>query len=49
VAQTLAEDNKSAILVTGYTDNTGNDSISTRRFCSRPDAVELSAIGLDEP
>ena len=27
VAQTLAEDNKSAILVTGYTDNTGNDSI----------------------
>lgn len=28
VAQVLAEDNKSAILVTGYTDNTGNDSIN---------------------
>jgi len=28
VAQTLTEDNKSAILVTGYTDSTGNDSIN---------------------
>lgn len=28
VAQTLTEDNKSVILVTGYTDNTGNDSIN---------------------
>lgn len=28
VAATLTEDNKSAILVTGYTDNTGNDSIN---------------------
>lgn len=28
VAQTLMEDNKSVILVTGYTDNTGNDSIN---------------------
>jgi len=28
VAQTLAEDNKSVILVTGYTDNTGNDTIN---------------------
>lgn len=28
VAQTLTEDNKSGILVTGYTDSTGNDSIN---------------------
>jgi outer membrane protein OmpA-like peptidoglycan-associated protein len=28
VVQTLKEDNKSVILVTGYTDNTGNDSIN---------------------
>ena len=28
VAQVLAEDTKSGILVTGYTDNTGNDSIN---------------------
>ena len=28
VVQTLKEDNKSVILVTGYTDNTGNDAIN---------------------
>lgn len=39
VAQTLTEDNKSAILVTGYTDNTGNDSINIPLSQARAQAV----------
>ncbi|MDY6486077.1 OmpA family protein [Acinetobacter faecalis] len=39
VAQVLAEDNKSAILVTGYTDNTGNDSINIPLSEDRAQAV----------
>ncbi|MBJ9985762.1 OmpA family protein [Acinetobacter sp. S40] len=39
VAQTLAEDNKSAILVTGYTDSTGNDSINIPLSQARAQAV----------
>ncbi|WP_256415498.1 OmpA family protein [Acinetobacter sp. 5862] len=40
VAQTLAEDNKSAILVTGYTDNTGNDSINIPLSQARAQSVK---------
>ena len=40
VAQTLAEDNKSAILVTGYTDNTGNDSINIPQSQARAQSVK---------
>lgn len=39
VAQTLTEDNKSAILVTGYTDSTGNDSINIPLSQARAQAV----------
>ena len=39
VAQTLAEDNQSAILVTGYTDNTGNDSINIPLSQARAQSV----------
>ena len=39
VAQVLAEDTKSAILVTGYTDNTGNDSINIPLSQARAQAV----------
>ena len=39
VAQTLAEDNKSAILVTGYTDSTGNDSINLPLSQARAQSV----------
>ncbi len=39
VAQTLAEDNKSAILVTGYTDSTGNDSINIPLSQARAQSV----------
>ncbi|MDQ1208350.1 outer membrane protein OmpA-like peptidoglycan-associated protein [Acinetobacter baylyi] len=39
VAQTLSEDNKSAILVTGYTDNTGNDSINIPLSQARAQSV----------
>lgn len=40
VAQTLAEDNNSAILVTGYTDNTGNDSINIPLSQARAQSVK---------
>ena len=40
VAQTLAEDNKSAILVTGYTDNTGNDTINLPLSQARAQSVK---------
>ena len=48
VAQTLTEDNKSAILVTGYTDNTGNDSINIPLSQSRAQSVKsyLTAKGV---
>ena len=39
VAQTLTEDNKSAILVTGYTDSTGNDSINIPLSQARAQSV----------
>ncbi len=39
VARTLAEDNKSVILVTGYTDNTGNDSINLPLSQARAQSV----------
>ncbi len=39
VAQTLTEDNKSGILVTGYTDSTGNDSINIPLSQARAQAV----------
>ena len=39
VAQTLTEDNKSAILVTGYTDSTGNDAINIPLSQARAQAV----------
>ena len=39
VVQTLKEDNKSVILVTGYTDNTGNDSINIPLSQNRASAV----------
>ena len=40
VAQTLTEDNKSAILVTGYTDSTGNDSINIPLSQARAQSVK---------
>ncbi|SPL72338.1 OmpA family protein [Acinetobacter stercoris] len=48
VAQTLTEDNKSAILVTGYTDSTGNDSINIPLSQARAQSVAsyLSAQGV---
>ncbi len=39
VSQTLTEDNKSAILVTGYTDSTGNDSINIPLSQARAQSV----------
>ena len=45
VAQTLAEDNKSAILVTGYTDNTGNDSITIPLSQARAQSVKNYLAG----
>ena len=39
VAQTLTEDNKSCILVTGYTDSTGNDSINIPLSQARAQSV----------
>lgn len=40
VAQTLTEDNKSVILVTGYTDSTGNDSINLPLSQARAQSVK---------
>ena len=39
VAQTLTEDNQSGILVTGYTDSTGNDSINIPLSQARAQSV----------
>lgn len=39
IAQVLAEDKNSGILVTGYTDNTGNDSINIPLSQKRAQAV----------
>lgn len=49
VAQTLTEDNKSAILVTGYTDNTGNDSINMPLSQSRAQSVANYLGGMGVP
>lgn len=49
VAQTLTEDNKSAILVTGYTDNTGNDSINIPLSQARAQAVKNYLAGQGVP
>ena len=48
VAQTLTEDNKSGILVTGYTDSTGNDSINIPLSQARAQSVAsyLAAQGV---
>lgn len=45
VAQTLTEDNKSGILVTGYTDNTGNDSINIPLSQARAQSVASYLAG----
>ena len=45
VAQVLAEDNKSAILVTGYTDNTGSDSINIPLSQARAQSVKNYLAG----
>lgn len=39
VAQTLAEDNKNAVVVSGFTDNTGNDSINIPLSQNRAQSV----------
>lgn len=49
VAQTLTEDNKSAILVTGYTDNTGSDSINMPLSQARANAVANYLSGQGVP
>ncbi|MHA3050249.1 OmpA family protein [Acinetobacter sp. ANC 4641] len=49
VSQTLTEDNKSAILVTGYTDNTGNDSINIPLSKNRANAVAQYLISQGVP
>lgn len=49
VAQTLTEDNKSAILVTGYTDSTGNDSINIPLSQARAQAVANYLAGQGVP
>ena len=49
VAQTLTEDNKSAILVTGYTDSTGNDSINIPLSQARAQAVANYLAGRGVP
>lgn len=51
VASTLAEDNKSVVLVTGYTDSTGNDSINIPLSQARAQAVAsyLSSQGVPAP
>lgn len=45
VAQVLAEDNKSGILVTGYTDNTGSDAINLPLSQARAQAVASYIAG----
>ena len=45
VAQVLGEDNQSAILVTGYTDNTGNDSINIPLSQARAQSVKNYLAG----
>lgn len=45
VASTLAEDNKTAIVVSGYTDNTGNDSINIPLSQSRAQSVANYLVG----
>ena len=49
VAQTLNEDNKSVILVSGYTDNTGNDSINIPLSQRRAQAVAQYLVGKGVP
>ncbi|EPF70838.1 OmpA family protein [Acinetobacter rudis] len=49
VASTLAEDNKSVILVTGYTDSTGNDSINLPLSQARAQAVSNYLSGQGVP
>ncbi|ENV33657.1 OmpA family protein [Acinetobacter gerneri] len=49
VAQTLTEDNKSAILVTGYTDSTGNDSINIPLSQARAQSVANYLAGQGVP
>ena len=49
VAQTLTEDNKSAILVTGYTDNTGSDAINMPLSQARANSVANYLAGQGVP
>ncbi|WP_269915252.1 OmpA family protein [Acinetobacter sp. HY1485] len=49
VAQTLTEDNKSAILVTGYTDNTGSDAINMPLSQARAQSVANYLAGQGVP
>ena len=49
VSKTLAEDNKSVILVTGYTDNTGNDSINIPLSQARAQSVANYLAGQGIP
>ena len=45
----MAEDNKSVILVTGYTDNTGNDSINIPLSQARAQSVANYLAGQGIP
>lgn len=45
VAQTLAEDNKTAVVVSGYTDSTGNDSINIPLSQNRAQSVAQYLVG----
>lgn len=49
VTQTLTEDNKSAILVTGYTDNTGSDAINNPLSQARAQSVANYLVGQGVP
>ncbi|XID74477.1 OmpA family protein [Alkanindiges sp. WGS2144] len=49
VAQTLAEDNKSAVVVSGYTDSSGNDSINIPLSQNRAQAVAQYLISQGVP
>ncbi len=49
LAQTLTQDNKSGILITGYTDNTGSDAINLPLSQARAQAVASYLAGQGVP